>query len=69
MVVVAAAVGYPSWLFVEAVAPIIPLTLRDNALDGGYLRTELQFLGAAEFMFAQYESDVRAQANPNGVVG
>ena len=38
---------------VEAVAPIIPLTLRDKALDGGYLRTALQFLGAAEFMFSQ----------------
>ena len=54
---------------VEAVAPIIPLTIRDKALDGGYLRTALQFLGAAEFMFAQYETDVRTQANPNGVVG
>ena len=39
---------------VEAVAPIIPITIRDKALDGGYLRTALQFLGAAEFMFAQY---------------
>ena len=29
----------------------------------------LQFLGAAEFMFAQYEGAVRTQANPNGVVG
>ena len=54
---------------VEAVAPIIPIALRDKALDGGYLRTALHFLGAAEFMFAQYESDVRIQANPNGVVG
>ena len=54
---------------VEAVAPIIPLALRDKALDGGYLRTALHFLGAAEYMFAQYESDVRIQANPSGVVG
>ena len=54
---------------VEAVAPIIPLTIRDKALDGGYLRTALQFLGAAEFMFTQYEGDIRTQANPNGVVG
>ena len=54
---------------VEAIAPIVPITIRDKALDGGYLRTALQFLGAAEFMFAQYESDVRTQANPNGVVG
>ena len=54
---------------VQAVAPILPLTLRDKALDGEYLRTALQFLGAAEFLFAQYETDVRTQANPNGVVG
>ena len=54
---------------VEAVAPIVPLTLRDKALDSGYLRTTLHFLGAAEFMLARYETDVRTQANPNGVVG
>ena len=54
---------------IQAVAPILPLTLRDKALDGEYLRTALQFLGAAEFLFAQYETDVRTQANPNGVVG
>ena len=54
---------------VEAVDPIVPITLRDKALESGYLRTALQFLGAAEFMFAQYETDVRTQANPNGVVG
>ena len=54
---------------VEAVAPIVPLTLRDKALDSGYLRTALHFLGAAEFMLARYETDVRTQANPNGVVG
>ena len=54
---------------VQAVAPILPLALRDKALDGDYLRTAMQFLGAAEFLFAQYETDVRTQANPNGVVG
>ena len=54
---------------VQTVAPILPLTLRDKALDGEYLRTALQFLGAAEFLFAQYETDVRTQANPNGLVG
>ena len=53
----------------EAVAPIIPITLRKNYLDGGYLRTALQFLGAAEIMFMQYETDVRTRANPAGVVG
>ena len=54
---------------VEAVEPIVPLTLRDKALDSGYLRTALHFLGAAEFMFSRYETDVRNQANPNGVIG
>ena len=54
---------------VEAVAPIVPLTLRNKALGSGYLRTMLHFLGAAEFMLARYETDVRTQANPNGVVG
>ena len=54
---------------VESVDPIVPLTLRDKALDSGYLRTALHFLGAAEFMFARYETDVRTQANPNGVIG
>ena len=53
----------------EAVAPIIPITLRNKYLDGGYLRTALQFLGAVEIMFTQYETDVRTQANPAGVVG
>ena len=54
---------------VESVEPIVPLTLRDKALDSGYLRTALHFLGAAEFMFARYETDGRTQANPNGVIG
>ena len=54
---------------VEAVSPIVPITLRNKALDGGYLRTALHLLGAAEFLFAQYEADVRIRANPAGVVG
>ena len=54
---------------VEAVAPIVPITLRNDSLDGGYLRTALHLLGAAEMLFGQYESDVRIQANPAGVVG
>ena len=54
---------------VGAVSPIIPIAIRDKSLDGGYFRTALSLLAAAEFLFAQYESDVRAQANPAGVVG
>ena len=54
---------------VEAVAPIVPIALRNKSLDGGYLRTALHFLGAAELLFAQYEEDIRSQANPAGVVG
>ena len=53
----------------EAVAPIIPITLRNNSLDGTYFRTALQLVAAAEFLFAQYEADVRVKANPAGVVG
>ena len=54
---------------VEALAPIVPIALRDKSLDGAYLRTALHLLGATEVLFAQYESDVRIQANPAGVVG
>lgn len=54
---------------VEAVSPIIPVTLRNKALDGAYFRTALRLLGAAEFLFAQYEQDIREKANPAGVVG
>ena len=54
---------------VESVSPIVPITLRNKSLDGGYLRTALHLLGAAEFLFAQYEADVRIRANPAGVVG
>ena len=54
---------------IEAVSPIIPITLRNKSLDGGYLRSALYMLGAAEFLFKQYESDIRTQANPAGAVG
>ena len=54
---------------VAAVSPILPITLRNKSLDGSYLRTALHLLGATEFLFAQYEKDIRVQANPAGVVG
>ena len=54
---------------IEAVPPIIPVALRNKSLDGAYLRTALHFLGAAELMFSRYETDVRRQSNPAGVVG
>ena len=54
---------------IEAVPPIIPVALRNKSLDRAYLRTALHFLGAAELMFARYETDVRRQSNPAGVVG
>ena len=53
----------------EAVAPILPITLRNKSLDGGYFRTALHLVAAAEFIFAQYEADIRNKANPAGVVG
>ena len=43
--------------------------LRNKALDGIYLRTALHLLSAAEMLFAQYEADVKKQANPTGAVG
>ena len=54
---------------IEAVSPIIPITVRNKALDSDYVRAALQLLGAADLLFTQYESDVRVQANPAGVVG
>ena len=54
---------------IEAVAPIIPITLRDKSLDGAYFRSALRLVAVAEFVFAQYEADVRIKANPAGVVG
>ena len=38
---------------IEAVSPIIPITLSNTALDGSYLRTSLILLGAAEILFTQ----------------
>ena len=52
-----------------AVEPIVPISMRNNSLEGGYLRTALYLLGAAEFLFTQYELDVRVEANPAVVVG
>ena len=54
---------------VEAVSPIIPFTIRNKSLDATYFRTALHLLGAAEIMFSQYETDIRSQANPAGLVG
>ena len=54
---------------VGAISPILPIVLRNKALDGGYLRTALNLIGCAEFLFSQYQSDVRDHANPNGLVG
>ena len=54
---------------IEAVSPVIPISLRNKSLDGGYLRTALYLLGAAEFLFTQYEPDIRVKANPAGLVG
>ena len=54
---------------IEAVAPVIPITLRNKSLDGTYFRSALHLLTAAELLFAQYEADVRVQSNPSGVVG
>ena len=54
---------------IEAVAPIIPVAIRNKSLDGSYFRTALQLLGAAELLFSRYVTDIRTQANPAGVVG
>ena len=48
---------------------MIPITLRNRFLDGGYLRTALTLLEANENLFTQYDEDVRPQANPAGAVG
>ena len=53
---------------VGAVSPILPIVIRDKSLDGSYLRTALHLLGSAEFLFAQYDSDIRGKANPAGAV-
>ena len=54
---------------VEAVEPILPITPRNKSLEAAYLRTALNLLGAAELLFALYETDIRSRANPAGVVG
>ena len=54
---------------IEAVSPIIPITLRNKDLDGSYMRTALLLLEAAELLFSKYERDIRELANPNGMVG
>ena len=54
---------------IEAVAPVLPITLRNRSLDGTYLREALHMLGAAEWLFAQYQTDVREHSNPAGFVG
>ena len=36
---------------IEAVSPIIPITLRNRSLDGGYLRTALTLLGASDTVY------------------
>ena len=54
---------------VQEVSPILPISLRDKSLDGGYFRTALHLLASAEFLFAQYERDIRTLANPAGLVG
>ena len=56
-------------MIIEAIAPIIPITIRNKSLDGTYLRMALHMLGAAELLFAQYQQDVREHSNPAGVVG
>ena len=54
---------------IEAVAPILPITIRNKSLDGCYLRSALHLVGVAELVFSQYVTDIRSQANPAGVVG
>ena len=54
---------------VEAVAPIIPISLRNKSLDAGYFRSALHLLGAGEFLFSQYVPDIRIKSNPSGLVG
>ena len=54
---------------IEAVPPVIPITLRNKSLDGTYLREALHMLGAAEWFFAKYQADVREHCNPAGFVG
>ena len=45
------------------------MAIRNETLDGGLLRTALLLLGAVEILLAQYEVDIRSNANPTGLVG
>ena len=54
---------------IEAVSPIIPITLRNRSLDGSYLRTALSLLEATEILLTQFDEDIRRHANPAGAVG
>ena len=54
---------------IEAVKPVIPIAIRNKSLDWTYLREAPYMLGAAELLFAQYQSDVREHSNPAGFVG
>ena len=54
---------------IEAVSPIIPITLRNRSLDGSYLRTALSLLEATEILITQFDEDIRRHANPAGAVG
>ena len=54
---------------IGAIPPVIPLAIRNKNLDGGFLRTALLLLGAVEILLAQYEVDIRSNANPAGLVG
>ena len=53
----------------EVIFPILPIALRNKSLDGEYIRTALHLLSAAEFLFSQYETDIRNKANPAGMFG
>ena len=53
----------------EAVGPVIPILMRTKSLDGGNLLTALYLLEAAEFLFTQYERNVRIKANRAGLIG
>ena len=54
---------------IGVIPPVIPLAIRNKTLDGGLLRTALLLLGAVEILLAQYEVDIRSNANPAGLVG
>ena len=53
---------------IEAVSPIIPISLRNRSLDGGYLRTVLALLEAKETLFSLINISVGTQTL-QGAVG